>query len=226
MRSYEHLYALTPLTLDKVNGHNDYIQQYSILNNPYYFTGIVAALVTPAAESFVVNFMSNHSAENPGGELPGDILNSFFSVTGTPGDFTHTYNQERIPDNWYKRPAANAYSLLNVVEDLVAGNAVYPGLLRFGGNIGATDTFTGLDLVNLTGGVLNADTLLEGNNLACFLLQATTSLEPNLIEGALDFLLDKLSPMLANLGCPQLNFETEATSVFPGASYKGTGVSK
>lgn len=226
MRSWEHLYALTPLDLDKVAAHNDYIQHWSILNNPYYFTGIFAGAVTPAAHNFIVELMSNRSAENPGGELPADILKSFFSVEGEPGNFKHTYGQNRIPENWYKRPVGNAHTIPDVFEDLLTNNAMYPGLLRFGGNTGETDTFTGLDLESITGGVFNAENLLEGNNLACFLLQASVTNQPGLVEGALDFYLKQISPMLADLGCEQLSFEEGNIGEFPGASYKGTGVSK
>lgn len=65
-----------------------------------------------------------------------------------------------------------------MVADLVISNAAYPGILRFGGNTGTTDSFTGVDLQDLTGGVFNAETLADGNNGACFLYQATLAAMP------------------------------------------------
>jgi hypothetical protein len=41
-----------------------------------------------------------------------------------------------------------------------------------GGNTGKPNTFTGVNIADLTGGVFNAETLLEGNNLMCFAFQA------------------------------------------------------
>ena len=40
-----------------------------------------------------------------------------------------------------------------------------------GGNTGKPNTFTGVNIADLTGGVFNAETLLEGNNLMCYGLQ-------------------------------------------------------
>ena len=78
MRSWERLYPLAAseggLTLDKVAGHNVYVHQWSVLNNPYYFSGPFSGAVTPAAHNFVINFMSNRSAENPGGVLDENVL--------------------------------------------------------------------------------------------------------------------------------------------------------
>lgn len=55
------------------------------------------------SQTFIYRFMSNKSATYPEGYLNGEVLKSFFSVTGTPGNFTYTPGYERIPDNWYKR---------------------------------------------------------------------------------------------------------------------------
>jgi hypothetical protein len=57
--------------------------------------------VQPAAYTFIYRFMANKSAEYPQGKLNGDILKSFFSITGEDGNFKYTEGWERIPDNWY-----------------------------------------------------------------------------------------------------------------------------
>lgn len=102
MRSWNRLYPLAEtqdgLTLDKVAAHNDYTVRWSKLNNPYFFQAPFSGAVAPAAHNFVVNFMSNHSEEFPGGYLNGDVLKTFFGVSGKPGSFVYNLGQERIPD--------------------------------------------------------------------------------------------------------------------------------
>jgi hypothetical protein len=38
-------------------------------------------------------------------------------------------------------------------------------------NTGTPNSFVGVDVADLTGGVFNSKTLLEGNNLGCFVYQ-------------------------------------------------------
>lgn len=65
---------------------------------------------------------------------------------------------------------------------------------------------------DLTGGVFNAATLIEGNNAACFGLNALLIATPSLLSSV-------LKPALTLLGCPQLSgFNEEAFSKFPGFS--------
>ena len=135
-----------PFTLDKSAAQSDYNTRYSIMNNPYYFSAPFSGLVAPAAHDFVINFMSNHSTEAPGGVLSRDILQQFFAVTGTPAKYTHNKGLERIPLNWYKRPTAQQYDVPDVFADLLVNNAMYPGSLRFGGNTGTTNSFTGVEI--------------------------------------------------------------------------------
>lgn len=60
-----------------------------------------------------------------------------------------------------------------------------------GGNTGKVNSFTGVDLGNMTGGVYNAGTLLQGNNLLCFVFEAMKFMAP-----------DSLSPLFSSLGLP------------------------
>ena len=70
-------------------------------SNPYYFSGPFAGvLVQPAAYTFIFRFMANHSAENPEGILPFDVLQSWFGIQGTSGKYTAVQGGERIPNNW------------------------------------------------------------------------------------------------------------------------------
>jgi hypothetical protein len=169
--------------------------------------------------------MSNHSAENNGGFLSRDVLKSFFAVEGEPGSFTQTPGHERIPENWYKRAAANAYSIPAAVGDVQTNNLMYPGLVGVGGNTGTVDSYTGVDLGDLTGGVFNAATLLEGDNLACYALQASQAAIVDAVSGIvsdlgalLRFVTDQLGPLGESLQCPPLaEFDNGLFNPFPGA---------
>lgn len=107
---------------------------------------------------------------------------------------------------------------------------MYPGILEFGGNTGKVNTFTGVDLSDLTGGVYNAKTLLQGNNLACFFLQAALAGMPDASDpllgaagSVLGWATGKIAPLEKKLACPQLNsFNSSVFNQFPGASYAGT----
>lgn len=41
----------------------------------------------PAAYTFIYRFMANKSAEYPQGKLNGEVLKSFFAITGDDGNF-------------------------------------------------------------------------------------------------------------------------------------------
>lgn len=156
--------------------------------------------------------MANKTEEHPQGILNGDILKTFYSVTGEDGNFKYTRGHERIPDNWYTRNAGDAYSLAYLISDDDEMILQYPDLDSIGGNTGTVDSFTGVHIADLTGGVLNADTLLEGNNLFCFAMQLTIEQTPDLVSGLftdINAAVSKLGSTLNNatnsLGCPNLN---------------------
>jgi len=62
--------------------------------------------------------MANHSAQYPSGYLDKETFKSFFAISGTSGKFTYQPGYERIPDNWYKRPVTDEYT--------IAGCAPFP----------------------------------------------------------------------------------------------------
>lgn len=232
MRSWEHFYALgEEYNLDMAAAQSDYVTRWSKANNPYFFQAPFAGLVSPAAHDFVINFMSNRSAENPGGVLNRSVLKSFFGVTGEPGSFVHNRGMERIPENWYRRPTANAYNIADVIADVLVNNAMYPGIVGFGGNTGKVNSYAGVELTNLTGGVFNLATLAEGNNGACFFLQAATQGLPDATDAALgavgstlNWATQQLKPINDKLSCSQLaSFNSAFFKQFPGASYQAEG---
>lgn len=202
--------------------------EYSVQNNAYYFAGPVSGIVAPGAHNLVPALMSNHSADSPGGYLSVDILKSFFAISGSGSSYQYNSGMERIPENWYRRPGGvDQYNTPDIFLDLLYNNQDYPNILKFGGNTGTTNSFTGVDIGNLTGGVFNAQTLLQGDNLACFMLQAAMSVSLADLGGLVGVLGPLLDPVLqplksatSTLACPQLKeFHSELFSIFPG--YQG-----
>jgi hypothetical protein len=194
-------------TLDKFRARFEEVQEESIANNPYYFTGAFSTVVVvPAAYNFVIKFMSNHTAEEPSGYLDGYNFKTFFGVSGQPGSFVWERGQERVPEQWvspdiitdslfqeqlantakYRRPSSNQYTAPDVFEDVGIGYAAYPNTLKFGGNTGTPNSFVGLDVSNLTGGVFNAADLFQGDNLACFSFSILQEGIPNFASGVLN----------------------------------------
>lgn len=245
MRSWERMYGRAEeYTMDNLAApQSDYVTRWSINNNPYAFWAPFAGLVPPAAHNFIINFMSNRSAENPGGVLDRNTLKQFFSVTGdSPGNFKWTPGHERIPENWYKRPNANAYSIALVNADTVVNNAMYPGIVRFGGNVGKTNSFTGVEVGDITNGAMNAETLLQGDNLSCFMFQAAQSVIVSfrqrrinlahlltyilqidqaspLIGDLTKFVSEHMGPLAKGLTCtPLKSFNSDLFNKFPQAS--------
>ena len=213
-------YDLPILTQFRVEGFQESLHQ-----NPYFFNGpFSGVLVQPAAYTFIYRFMANHTSANPDGILRKDVLKSFFSITGDEGDFTYTPGHERIPENWYRRAVGDEYTIPFFATDANAIALAHPEFLSVGGNTGTTDSFVGLDAANLTGGVYNAQNLLEGNNLACFGYQAAVLSAPDLLKGlvsdvagAVSALTESLGDSLGQLGCPQLErFDREQFEQFPG----------
>lgn len=158
-----------------------------------------------------------------------EVLKSFFAVSGPRSNFVYNYGWERIPDNWYRR--SDAYTLPRATADIVGAGIVYPPLLSVGGNTGRVNTFTGVNLGQLTGGVFNAATLLQGNNAICFTLQTARFATPDLLVGPGGLLAGILSPvleavnglagtigrLLGGLGCPQFRtYDKSVFDIFPG----------
>lgn len=61
-------------------------------------------------------------------------------------------------------------------------NLANPQFLSLGCNTGTVNTFTPIDVTDLTSGVYSEQTLLEGNNLACFILQLGAMVLPTPID--------------------------------------------
>lgn len=213
--------------LDVLNTFRAKRNAQSKANNPYYFYGPFSGIaVQPAAYTFIYRFMANKSAEHPEGLLDKATLKSFFAITGDDNNLQYTPGAERIPENWYKRAIGDEYTIPFYSTDLNAAALAHPEFLQIGGNTGTTNSFTGVDPSDLTGGVYNSQNLLTGNNLACFGFQAAAQLSPDLLKGLLSDvtgavaqITDALGNSLNALGCPTLQkIDDTQFSKFPGWS--------
>jgi len=206
----------------------------SAATNPYYFAAPFSTLVTPAAYNFVINLMSNHTADEPNGYLDGEMFKQFFGVTGDYPNFTWLPGQERIPDNWYKRTSTNYYTVANVFMDLGVQWAAYPESFRLGGNTNGVNTYAGIDLTDLTGGVYNLTHLLDqsGKGGACFFAQLAQAIIPDSaavllgeLSPVLDLVNEFIKPIIpAGLDCPTIDkYDQTIFNKFPGYKYSPSG---
>lgn len=93
--------------------------------------------------------------------------------------------------------------------DLVSWIGKYPELASVGGNTGTVNSFTVLNITDLSGGLMNVPKLLENNNLLCFALQVVGSVAPDSLSGLfsiitkpLQLLTNTLGADLLSLSCP------------------------
>ena len=172
--------------------------------------------------------MANKSSEYPEGLLTGDVLKSFFSITGDYPNFSYTPGYEAFPNNWYKRNPVDYYTIPYFGSDAGAMARQYPEFVSIGGNTGKTNTFTGVDPQNLTGGVYTSSNLLQGNNAICFALELSLMEAPDILSGlysdddaAMDALGTAVNKATGALGCPQLNAINKGQFASDFAPYPG-----
>ncbi|KAG8681997.1 hypothetical protein FRC08_015256 [Ceratobasidium sp. 394] len=227
---FKQLYDLQPegpsanFVYDVIIQHRVARRQHSVSNNPHFFNGPFSGFIAlPAAYSFITRFMSNHSAEAPEGVLNHDVLKSFYGVSGNSNNLTYQKGYERIPENWYKRNVD--YSIPLYALDLLYAGVKHPEFLSIGGNTGTVNSFAGVNLGDITGGVYNSVNLLQGNNLICFAFQAAQQAIPDVLKGILGDLTSalglwaaKIAPILGTLGCPELTkYDPAVFGTYPGS---------
>ncbi|KAJ4338332.1 hypothetical protein N0V87_004100 [Didymella glomerata] len=210
------------VTLDSLTAFRSDRFDTQIANNKYFFNGpFTGVLVQPAAYTFIYRFMANHSAEYPAGYLSYETVQSWFGVEGNNGNYNAVQGTERIPKNWYRRALEYPYEVDYFLADVVNAAALHPKFLDIGGNTGTTNSFAGVDVSSLTGGVFKSADLLKGNNLACFVYQLSAQAKPDILLGALTKLTDAIGSITGKLGCPQLQaIDTAQLEQFPGYSQK------
>ncbi|KAF2123898.1 Cloroperoxidase [Dothidotthia symphoricarpi CBS 119687] len=207
--------------------------EYSVAHNPNFYYGPVTGTVSRnAGYLFLGRLLSNHTEEHPDGILTQEVFKKFFAVyEDTQGNLEYRKGHETFPDNWYRKPIE--YGLVPLNLDLVNWILQYPVLGSIGGNTGTVNSFSGLDLHDITGGVLNATSLLENNNLLCFVFQVLKTFLPNSLSSLLstiqvpvDLVTSTLAAPLLSLACPAWEDLTEGGEplwdiiqrTFPGAS--------
>ncbi|KAH1272502.1 hypothetical protein KXX33_004743 [Aspergillus fumigatus] len=182
--------------------------EQSIQTNPEFYYGPVTGFIARnAGYLFPARFFRNHSSENPEGVLTKEIVRNFYGIYGEEGNLTYREGWERIPENWHKTPLD--YGLVQFNIDLVDWVLKHPELASIGGNTGTVNSFTGVNLADVTGGVLNGTTLLEGNNLLCFVFEVLKFASPNALAGLyktlavpLDLVNRIIAVPLLDMSCP------------------------
>ncbi|KAI5810385.1 hypothetical protein BZA77DRAFT_328089 [Pyronema omphalodes] len=222
--------------LDVLTEHRKFTLQDSISKNPQFFYGPFSGLlVSNAGHCFIPGMFSNYTQDNPKGILTKETLMSFFAVYEDPktGRLTHKKGHERIPENWYRRPAGGLlgdYGTALFAQDLIKMAAKYPQLLKVGGNTGRVNSFVGFDLGNITGGIYNSLDLLNVDKLVCFIFRVLLVIVPDTLQGgllgglikvALNLLTRTLLP-LVDPKCPGIQqWNTKVLQGMPGYGTKG-----
>jgi hypothetical protein len=208
------------VTLDSLTLYRSQRYDRQLANNPYFFNGpFTGLLVQPAAFTFIYRFMANHTAEEPLGVLSYETLQAWFGIDGTNGQYTAPFGYERIPDNWYRRSLTAPYTIPYFLGDVAAAASLHPKFLSIGGNLGGKgNNFAGVNIDDLTGGVFNLQTLLQGNNLGCFAFQASAQFKSDFVlKTLLDRLQDVVGNVVTQLSCPKLRaFDEDLLRQFPG----------
>ncbi|KXT10410.1 hypothetical protein AC579_7840 [Pseudocercospora musae] len=170
------LYDLVPedskqtFTLQVMSDFAEVRWKETIGTNPHFYYGpVTGMLASNTGYCFIGNLLANYSVENPSGALTHDILKNFFGVSGDRFNFTYQAGHDRIPENRYKTTVD--YGLVQLNLDVVYFVTRYPHFASVGGNVGKVNSFTGVDLADPAGGVLNGLDLLKSNNLLCFVLE-------------------------------------------------------
>jgi len=202
-------------------------------NPEFFYAPFAGVIASTGGFTFPPRMFSNKSAEYPdNGILDAEILKTFFSISGPDDDLQYTYGYEQIPANFYKRAIGNEYTAALFFEDTLNFAKNFPEMFSIGGNTGTVDSYAALDLGNLTGGVYEGATLLEGHNAWCFIFQALISEAPDVLKGGysdikapMGTLLDSVNTLIGDWACPQIEKLNEGQfAMYPGAKAGSNGI--
>lgn len=96
------------------------------------------------------------------------------------------------------------------LADAAAAGALHPRFFNVDGNTGTKNSFSGVNVPDLRGGLFDSASLAQCNNFACFAMQFAVQAKPDVALGALTQLTNALGPITSALGCPQLTSVDEA----------------
>jgi hypothetical protein len=167
--------------------------------------------------------MANHSAEHPEGILNQEVLKSFFSVTGDkPENFVWKKGYEKIPNNWYRRNAADAYTIAYFNLDILYFAETVPQILEVGCNQGKVSTYNTISADTLSGGAYTAAQV--ASNPLCF-AAATIAAGgysllglPSSVTGTLTSAVQGISSALGMTCPPITNLDLSELKACPGFS--------
>ena len=97
--------------------------------------------------------MANKSEEYPEGLLTGDVLKTFYAMSGDYPNFQYTAGHEAFPDNWYKRNPVDYYTIPYFAIDAAAMATAHPQFASIGGNTGKVSLHS-LKFTNLADSIL------------------------------------------------------------------------
>lgn len=102
--------------------------------------------------------------------------------------------------------------------DVADGIRQYPEFVSFGGNTGTVNSFTPINLGDLTGGLYNVQELFVPQKAQCFFHDAMLAFIPDLLAPLLRTALATIFTPLG-LGCPVLAtyWDAEVFKPFPGS---------
>ncbi|KAG8793732.1 hypothetical protein FRC12_001815 [Ceratobasidium sp. 428] len=233
LRNFKSLYALQPekgpsnYNLSVLIQHRKQTLDFSIKNNPHFYHGpLTGTILSNGAHAFIPALMSNHSDQFPNGILSRVVLKSFFGVQGTSKNLTYLLGHERIPNNWYRRPADKDYESTNLGSDIAQMLAVAPNAISVGGNVGKVNTFTMVNISDLTGGLYNHLICNDRKALRTYALQVGL---PDVLETlfsnvtyAETLVAEKYGPVLSSMGCPgPAGYNKTSFKAFPGTNDGG-----
>ncbi|KAF1933715.1 Cloroperoxidase [Didymella exigua CBS 183.55] len=213
--------------------------QYSVSHNPNFYYGPVTGMISRnAGYMFLGRLLSNHTEEYPDGVLSQEVLKSFFAVyEDAQGNLEYRQGHETFPENWFRR--SSEYGLIPLNVDIISWVMKHPELGSIGGNTGNVNSFSGLDLRNMTGGLVTSASLLEGNNLLCFAFELLKTFLPNSLSpllatlaGPINMVTDVLATSTISLACPAWQDLIKGGEPlwdviqhkFPGASKSGSSL--
>lgn len=196
---------ITPQVLAE---HSYNRKQHSIATNPNYYSPAYAGVAfTFGAHMFAYELLANHSTEYPRGFMTQDLFKSMWSYTDGPnGELVYTYGHERIPENWYRRARDDPWTLTDILISTGQQCLSYPSNCQVGGNTGEVNSFSGVNLGDISGGLVNsAEDLSDPNRLGCFISQMIQADVPSfLAKAASGAALSQLTGLIPTMLLPAL----------------------